>query len=167
MSSADAVAREAAWLRATGGGLPSLLATDGGPFDVVQAYLPRTPSERQSQLYVMRRDFSTGRVAQQRRMATHQFHLVCIWPIGRTTIGEEIGEAEQQAFDDALGLVVQRIEGYVGDKTHGGRFLAVAEGDASNGTKIDVSYIDPVQTFDGGYVAATITYSADDTEYAM
>jgi hypothetical protein len=37
MSTADAVARELAWLTAVDD-LPSLLTGDGGPWDVIQAY---------------------------------------------------------------------------------------------------------------------------------
>jgi hypothetical protein len=168
VSTSDAVAREAAWLATSGDGLPALLAANGGPWDVVQAYLPRTPAQRQSQIYVLRRSFNTHRWSQQRRMPTYAFHLSCLWPIGGTTIGTGIAEDEQQAFDTALGLLVQRIEGFVADKSHGARFLAVAEGDATNTTVINVEFTDPGQTINaGGFLGATVTYTADDTDYVM
>ena len=168
MSTADAVQREAAWLATSGDGLPSLLVADGGPWDVVQAYLPRTPVQRQSQIYVLRRGFNTHRFAQQRRMPTYQFHLTCLWPVGGTSIGTGIAEDEQAAFDNALGLLVQRIEGFVSDKSHGGRFLSIAEGDASNSTRIDVQYTDPGKTVgSGAYLEAQVTYTGDDTDYVM
>ena len=167
MSTADAVAREAEWLRTSGDGLPALLTEDGGPWDLVQAYAPRTPPERKASLYVMRRGFHTRRWSQQRRMAGYDFHLVCLWPIGQTTVGVDMAENEQAAFDQALMLLVERIEGYVDDKSHGARFLAVAEGDASNSTRIEVEFQDPGESLSDAFLAATITYSADDTDYVM
>lgn len=166
MSAADAVAREAAWLTTSGDGLPALLTAAGGPWDVIQAYMPRTPAARQSQIYVLRRGFDTHRWSQQRRMATHRLHLTCSWPIGGTTTGTGIAEAEQAAFDAALDLLVQRIEGFVGDKTHGGRFLSV--GESPDGTRIDVEFTDPGQTVNAGaFLQAVVTYQADDTDYVM
>jgi hypothetical protein len=165
VTTADAVAREAAWLRSTGDQLPSLLAVDGGPWDVVQAYLPRTPADYQSQLYVLRRGWNSHRFAEQRRMPSYQFHLVALCPIGRTTTGEDIAEDEQQAFDNALDLVRLRIEGYVGDKSHGGRFLSVGE-TPDNGL-LDVQYQDPAQGLADGFLSATIAYGADDSDYVM
>ncbi|MEY9937295.1 hypothetical protein [Streptacidiphilus sp. MAP5-3] len=163
MSLADAVAREADWLLTSGDGLPALAQADGGPFEVVQAYLPRTPGMRQTALYVIRRQFPTKRFGQQRRLATHHFQLRCRWPIGATTIGTQLAEIEQQAFDNALLLVVQRIEGFVGDKSHGGRFMSVAE--APNGAEILVQYGDPEQDIPNGCLTATLTYTADDQDY--
>jgi hypothetical protein len=162
-----AVAREAAWLTQHGDGLPALLTANGGPWDVIQAYMPRSPHQRQSQIYVLRRRFETERMTQQRRMPTHSFHLVCRWPIGGTTTGTGIAEAEQQAFDNALGLLVQRIEAFVGDKSHGAAgFLSV--GESPNNTKIGVEYTDPGQTVGAGaFLEAAVTYVADDPEYVM
>lgn len=166
MSTADAVDRETAWLQTTGDGLPSLLKTAGGPWDVIQAYLPRTPQTKKAQIYVLRRRFTTERRAQQRRMPTYNFHLTCLWPIGGTTIGTGIAEQEQRAFDAALDLLIQRLEDQTGDKSHGGRFLAVVE--SENGGRIDVEYTDPAQTIgSGAFLEAAVTYLADDTEYVM
>lgn len=166
INTGDAVTREATWLAVHGDGLPALLTTNGGPWDVVQAYLPRTPANRKSQLYVLRRRFMTERMDQQRRLATYTFHLACMWPVGGTTVGTNIAEAEQAAFDAAIDLVRQRVEGFVGDKSHGGRFLSV--GESPNGTKFDVEYGDPAQTMSGGaFLEASITYVADDAEYVM
>lgn len=163
MSLADAPAREAQWLTTTGDGLPSLLTANGGPWDIIQAYLPRTPAQRKTQVYVLRRRFPTHRIAQQRRRATHYFHLVCHWPIGATTIGTPLAEDEQQNLDQALALLVQRIEGFTFDKTHGGRFEAVAEGEDL--AVIDVQLGDPAQDIANGVLTAQVTYTADDTEY--
>jgi len=166
VSTGDAVDRETAWLKASGDGLPALLVADGGPWDVVQAYVPRTPGQRQSQIYVVRRGFDTHRWSQQRRMASFRFHLACMWPVGGTTIDTSIAEAEQRAFDAALALLVQRIEGHVGDKSHGGRFLSI--GESPDGTLIDVQYDDPAKSIAGGaFLSAQVTYTGDDTDYVM
>lgn len=163
-TTADACAREAAWLAtATSDGLPVLLAAAGGPWDVIQAYLPRTPAGQQTQLYVLRRRLVTARFSQQRRMATHHFHLALVWPIGATAAGQQIAELEQAALDSAVALLVERIEGLVNDKSHGGRFLSVAE--APNGSTIDVEYGDPAQAAADGRLTATVTYTADDADY--
>jgi hypothetical protein len=163
MSLADAVQREAAWLNVYGDGLPALTKANGGPFDVVQAYAPRTPASRQTQLYVLRRRFPTSRFSQQRRLATHHFQVTITWPIGQGTTGVAIAEAEQQNLDNALALVIQRLEGFVGDKSHGGRFMSV--GEAPNGSQFMVEFGDPLVGIAGGFLTATVTYTADDSEY--
>lgn len=166
MSTADAVAREAAWLNtSTADGLPLLPTSAGGPWDVIQAYMPRTPIAQKTQIYVLRRKLITTRFAQQRRLATHHLHLTCMWPIGATSTASGIAETEQQNFDTALALLVQRIEDAVSDKTHGGRFMSVAE--APNGTAIDVDITDPAQAIPTGYLTASVTYSADDPDYTI
>src|SRR5207248_11543322 len=87
------------------------------------------------------------------------FRLICWWPL-QTATGS--AETEQAAFDAALDLVLTRITGPVLDKTHGGRFLAVAE----NPADIEVIYQDPVQTLAAlNTLVAEITYQADDTNY--
>lgn len=163
MSTADAVTREAAWLTTSGDGLPSLTTAAGGPWDVIQAYMPRTPAQQQTQIYVMRRKVNTVRFTQQRRIATHAFHLACIWPLGASTTGVPLLEAEQSALDAAIDLLIQRIEGTVGDKSHGGRFLSVAE--APDHVPIDVEFTDPAQALQEGRLLAAVTYMADDRDY--
>ena len=165
MSTADAVARETAWLTSSNDGLPALLTANGGPWDVIQAYLSRTPATQKTQIYVLRRRLATVRFAQQRRMPSYSFHLQCVWPLGATTTGTPLFETEQANLDQALALLVQRIEGFVGDKTHGGRFLSVAE--APHGTSIDVDLGDPAQGLTEGRLTATVTYMADDPDYTM
>jgi hypothetical protein len=81
------------------------------------------------------------------------------WPQSSPT-----GQAEsvQAAFDAAVDLVVQRVSGLFQDKTHGARFLSVAE----DPTSIDVQFADPVQSIQAkAELAATITYQADDQDY--
>jgi hypothetical protein len=163
VSLSDAVVRETAWLTTTGDGLPALLTADGGPWDVIQAYQPRTPQTRKTQLYVLRRRFPTRRFAQQRRIVTHYFELRAKWPIGASTTGVGIAETEQQALDNALALLVERIEDFVGDKSHGGRFMSVAE--APNGAQIEVRLGDPEQEIPTGLLTATVAYTADDEDY--
>lgn len=166
VSTGTAVQREADWL-ATGipDGLPLLLSSVGGPWDVIQAYMPRTPATAQTQIYVMRRRLSTTRFAQQRRMATYGFHLALVWPLGASTTGTPFLEGEQAALDAAVALLVSRIEGTVTDKTHGGRFLEVAE--TPHGASIDVEFSDPAQTLADGRLLASVSYVADDPDYTL
>ncbi|MQS14520.1 hypothetical protein F7Q99_20185 [Streptomyces kaniharaensis] len=160
---ANAVTREAAWLTTFGDGLPALLKANGGPWDVIQAYMPRTPAAQKTQLYVLRRRWQTDRLSIGRRLPSYHFHLVAYWPIGATTTGTQIAETEQAAFDNALYLLVQRIEGFATDHSHGGRFLSVAE--APPTTVIDVEYGDPAHAISAGFLTATVTYTADDQDY--
>lgn len=163
MSTADAVAREAAWLAAysQADGLPGLLTGFGGPFDVVQAYYPRTPAARKNSLFVTRRAIRVERFGFSRMIAHYPFVLKIVWPLSSNSGAAEL---VQQALDDALDLVVQRISGPVVvplDKTHGARFLSVAED--PSGINVDVP--DPEQAIAMGEFKATITYTADDKDY--
>ncbi|MFD9632826.1 hypothetical protein [Streptomyces violascens] len=158
MSTADAVDREAAWLASFGDGLPALLAAAGGPFDVVQAYLRRTPQGRTKQLYVTRRHLREERFAHPRRMPRYQFELRIIWPMSSNS---GAAEDSQRALDEAVDLVLQRVGGFVGDKSHGGRFLSAAE----NPPEVTVSFSDPERSMDArADLEATVSYWADDTE---
>ena len=163
MTSATAVDREAAWLATAGDGLPALKATAGGPFDVIQAYIPRSPALRKKGLYVTRPGFGDARFSQQRRMPTYSLRLVIQWPISS---GAGSAETEQRALDAAIDLVLQRIVGPLMDKTHGGRFLAVAE--APDHGPIQV--IQPPLSLIGlsgsdAALTAEIHYAADDADY--
>lgn len=156
-----AVTREADWLTASGDGLPALLADAGGPWDLVQAYYPRTPYEQKRSIYVLRHRIEQKRFAAQRVMNTYPFRLILWWPIQAL---DGSAEEEQQAFDTAVDLLLQRILGYGPpgfDKTHGGRFLSVGE----NPRLVDVDFTDPEQTIPTlGGLRAEVTYSADGHE---
>lgn len=153
-----AVTREAAWLTTTGDGLPALLASAGGPWDTVQPYYPRTPYQEKRTIYVLRHRIAQNRFAAQRVMHTYPFRLILWWPILDATGS---AENEQQAFDTAIDLLLQRILGPLGDKTHGGRFLSVVE----DPRIADVDYTDPEQTIPAlGGLRAEVTYSGDDPE---
>lgn len=161
MSTADAVTREADWLRAynAADGLPALLKGSGGPFDVVQPYVPRTGAQRQSRLYVTRPRLVVERFAANRKINHYTFMLRLYWPQSSPT-----GQAEsvQQDFDTAVDAVVQRVSGLYQDKTHGGRFMSVAE----DPTLIDVVFADPEASIQAkAELTATITYQADDEDY--
>jgi hypothetical protein len=158
VDTADAVDRETAWLCTSGDGLPDLLADMGGPWDNIQAYWARTPATRQRSVYVLRRAIRDERTANIRRMPTYAFLLKIVWPIS-TSSGA--AEKEQRALDAAINLLLTRIDGPMLDKTHGNRFLSVAE----NPRYVDVNYIDPEQTLSQvAALRAEITYSADDFE---
>lgn len=159
-STATAVAREAAWLAAynPADGLPALLKGQGGPFDVVQPYWPRTPAARRNALYVMRRNIASVRTANVRSMDRYWFLLRIVWPLSSRTGGAEV---VQQALDDAVELVLTRVGGLFMDKTHGGRFLSVAE----NPAQTDVDFLDPETSIAANAdLRVDITYWADDFE---
>lgn len=161
MSTADAVQREAGWLATYGDGLPALLTANGGPWDVVQAYWPRTPAMEKTGIYVLRPTFDDERVANIRIRTSYQFKLKLVWPVRQVVAG--LAEAEQQALDDAVDLLMQRIRGPLGDKTHGGRFLSAGEVPRLPGPHVD--FDDPEVTITQlkslrGYVM----YPADDFE---
>jgi len=159
VSTADAVDRETAWLNTIGDGLPTLPASAGGPFGVIQGYWARTPGKRiGGQLYVMRDAMTERRLSNQKRMTTHDFLLKLVWPL---TSGSGSAEADQRAFDVAIDLVLTRIGGFLGDKTHGGRFLSVAEVPKW----VQIHFEDPASTFPPeAEFRAQIHYSADDFE---
>ncbi len=160
MSTSDAVAREVAWLTAVDT-LPSLLTANGGPWDNVQAYWARTPATQQTTIYVLRSSLSDERAANIRIRPAYDFTLKLVWPIRQTTTG--IAEGEQQALDDAVDLLLQRIRGPLLDKTHGGRFLSVGEIPRMPG--VHVMFDDPEVTIDAvKSLRCTVSYSADDFE---
>lgn len=159
MSTSDAVDREVAWLTSSGDGLPALLTTAGGPFGNVQAYMTRTPGRRGSNLFVLRKEIREKRFANVRRMATYEFALTLVWPL---TSGQGIAEADQRAFDVAVEQVLLRIGGYPGDKSHGGRFLSVAEDPG----EVTVRFDDPGPSMSSdAEFRAEITYFADDRDF--
>jgi hypothetical protein len=158
VSTADAVTREAAWLTTSGDGLPALLTSAGGPWGNVQAYQPRTPGRRGSNIFVLRRQIHEKRFANVRRMPTYEFVLKLVWPLSS---GQGRAEDDQQAFDAAVDKVLTRIGGFTGDKSHGGRFLSVAE----DPQYVNVRFVDPETTMaPEAEFRAEITYFADDTE---
>jgi hypothetical protein len=161
VSTADVPAREAAWLSAynPADGLPPLLAANGGPWQVVQAYWPRTPDTMGKRIYVMRHSTKNERFANVQKINKYVLRLVCFWPM---TVISGSTEQAQADFDVALDAVITRIVGLQLDKTHGNRFLSVAEDPAG----IDLVYHDPVQTLAQQLgLAAEITYNADDQNY--
>ena len=158
MSTADAVSREAEWLGAydPGDGLPALTQVDGGPWLVVQAYWPRTPVHLARGVYVLRRQIKQDRFANVQKINQFAFRLICWWPLQNITGS---AETEQAGFDAAIDLVLQRVTAIQLDKTHGGRFLSVAENPAA----IEILFHDPVQTLPTtNTLIAEISYSADD-----
>lgn len=155
------VTRETAWLRISTDSLPALLAPLG-PWGVIQAYWARTPHTQVPQCYVTRSGWEDYHPASQRYRPMHEIVLHLVWPVRQTS--SPLAEQEQQALDSAIDLLIQRIRGPLGDKTHGGAFLSAAEvpdspppvvrfGDAE--TSIDASKA----------LRATVTYRVDDHEF--
>jgi hypothetical protein len=158
MTTADAVDREVAWLTSSGDSLPALLASAGGPFTNIQAYWPRTPGRRNTNLYLLRRGIHQKRFANVRTMATHHFTARIVWPLQS---GQGKAENDQRALDAAIDLLLQRIAGYPGDKTHGGRFRSVAE----NPEYVSVQFTEPAQSMTSeAEFWADVDYYADDPE---
>lgn len=158
-----AVAREAAWLTATGDGLPPLRKADGGMWDNVQAYWPgNRQGAMRAGIYVTRRTISDQHPVSQRYRSQYLFRLKLTWPIKQAT--SPLAENEQANFDLATGYLLQRIRGPLGDKTHGGRFLSVAQ--VPEQQPVDVDFDDPQVTIPAvTALTATATYYADDFEF--
>lgn len=162
MSTADAVAREAEWLQSSGDTLPALLLADGGPWKIVQAYWPGARfAAQQTGIYVTRRILDDQRSHDLMLMPQYEFTLKLVWPV--RTSAPPIAETEQQNLDNAVDLLIQRIRGLPGDKSHGGRFLSV--GEAPKGLFPSVAFEDPEVTMPVDKVLrASATYRADDFE---
>lgn len=152
--------REAAWLQSSGAdGLPVLPAQYGGPFQVVQAYWPRTPAMNKTGLYVLRSRSLAPRVAAQRIRPRYQMRLRAVWPV--ITTGTPLLETAQQDFDDAITLVLTRIQGPLGDKSHGGAFLSAAE----DPRQVEVQFADPETSMaQHKSLRADVLYQVDDFE---
>jgi hypothetical protein len=154
--------REAAWLCIATDSLPALLTVNGGPWDVIQAYVPRTPATQKTQCYVTRSGFDDAHPLSQRYRVQHEIVLRLIWPIRQTS--SPLGEQEQQAFDTAIDLLIQRIQGPLGDKTHGGAFLSA--GQVPDAMPPHVRYEDAEITMAADKnLRATVTYPVDDEEF--
>lgn len=159
MSTADAVARETAWLNTIGDGLPSLPASAGGPWQVIQAYWTRTPAANKTGIYVLRPGLDDQRASNQRIRPRYLMRLRLIWPVTTTTTS--LLETAQSDFDAAIDLLVQRVRGPLGDKTHGGRFLSAGEVPRT----VTVQWEDPEVTMaQFKQLRAAAVYSIDDLE---
>jgi hypothetical protein len=181
----DAVTREAAWLAQSYDSLPALLKSAGGRWDVVQGYWPGDGLARgKSGIYVTRARVDDDHPSAWRYRPRHIFRLKLIWPIEAAAISpaeneSRLAEAEsppaeeerspaetaQQDFDNAIGDLLVRIRGPQGDKTHGGRFLSVAEVPSEG--SVSVVFDDPEITIRAAnQLRATVTYYADDSEFS-
>jgi hypothetical protein len=159
--SATVETRETAWLTAVDGFVPPLLAVNGGPWEVLQAFYARTPGTQKTQCYVWAGEISDERVGGIRIRSTYQITLDLHWPLRQTT--SPLAEQEQQAFKSAVGLLVQRIRGPVNDKSHGGAFLSAGEVPRSPG--VHVMFEHPSVTIPvDKELRAQVTYYADDWE---
>jgi hypothetical protein len=132
---------------------------------VIAAYTQGAQTRTQATaIYVTRGRAQQYRVANQRIRPRYPMRLELHWPVRQISPGSSsIAAEEQQAFDDAIELLRQRVTGPLGDKTHGGRFLAAAEVKGSPG--IDVQFGDAAQTIrEAKEVRATMLYFIDDLE---
>jgi hypothetical protein len=160
----DAVQREVAWLNTSGDGLPDLLKDAGGPWDVIQAFGPRTPATRQCAVYALLPMMTEKRISNARKMQTFNFRHRLEWPIGGSTVDAGFWEAEQGNFAAAVDLLIARVRGTLGDHSHGGRFLSAAE-DNTNG-RITVQFEDPDTRNQGiALLRGHMMYSADGFDF--
>lgn len=157
---ADCVDREAAWF--TSDTLPSFpdapplsaaTTPTPGPFELIQGYLPQVMDGPQRALYI----YTAGR-ARSERISTglggqaYPFVAYIRWPF-TAGVGDGLLEGEMAALNTAVDLVLTRIRGPQGDKTHGGAFLSVAEiGGLMGGLQddIDIEPTDPVAAVESG-----------------
>jgi hypothetical protein len=166
--SATAAAREAAWLQTANDSLPSLLTEDGGPWDVIQAYWPGAHFAKDKRgIYVDARPVDDLRVSNQRVRPRYTLVLTLTWSLkgqGATpgaSAKSQLAETEQQNLDNAAALLIERIRGPLGDKSHGGRFLSVAENPRTvTYAKEDAAVTIPQHRA----LLGSVTYKADDYE---
>lgn len=161
----DAPDREVDFLVTTGDGLPSLLTNSGGPWGVITRGWPSRLPAQDSGLYLLRLALTEQRFSNARKLIRHDFTVRAWWPLGTSGGVPGDWQADQIALDTAVDLLVQRIRGTVGDHTHGGRFLSVAE--APDPGRIIVRFADPEATVTGSpaVLRADISYSADDGDF--
>ena len=153
--------REAAWLCISTDSLPALLVANGGPWNIIQAYWRRTPAKQQTEIYVTRSGFDDNHPMSQRYRPQHEIVLHLVWPVRQTS--SPLAETEQQALDTAIDLIIQRVRGPLGDKTHGGSFLSA--GQVPDSPPPVVRFGDAETSIDASKaLRATITYRIDDDE---
>jgi hypothetical protein len=166
MATADAVAREAAWLNTTSGdSLPVLPASAGGPWIVVDPYVQGAQTRHEAPaIYVTRGKAEQIRVGNQRIRPRYQVRLELYWPVRVINPGSSsIAATEQQNLDNAVEMLRARVTGPLGDKSHGGRFLSAAEVKGAPG--IDVTFEPASRTIrESKEIRAVMTYFVDDYE---
>jgi hypothetical protein len=165
MGSDSAVARETAWLQTANDGLPALLQSAGGLWQVVAAYDQGAQTRTQATaIYVARGKVQQIRTGNQRVMPRYQMRLDLHWPVRVISPGSSsIAAAEQQNLDDAVEALRARITGPLGDKTHGRRFLSAAEVKGTPG--IDVTFEPASQTIrEFKEIRGSAVYFIDDFE---
>jgi hypothetical protein len=116
----DAIAREVTWLNGD--------STVTGLLGSVQDYARRKQgaAPRKASLQhsgYVERPWSTGRL-----LAIYTFRLTVRWPLSTASA------TVQGTVDDAVNALCARIRGPLLDKSHGGAFLTVVEGEFMAGT---------------------------------
>lgn len=163
MGYGDAVAREVAWLTAdlSAFSIGPLLDDQGGPFAVIKGFGRSAKARVQGRtLFVSRERVTEVRFDIQHKQHVHQLRLKIGWPIRSTT-----QETDLAALDNALELLLTRVRGPFGDKTHGGRFLQVAEGDEGTSPLIQVEYDEPELVDDNTRSEVIVRYLAADLPF--
>jgi hypothetical protein len=159
----DAADEEVGWLTAADT-LPTLLSSAGGPWDVVQAYLTRTPATRKTALYVLLPAMREKRISNGRKQKTYNMRIRVEWPIGSSTTGVGLWEDEQRALGAAVDKLFARLRGTLLDHTHGGRFLSVAEEGTAG--QINATFEDPDhRSGQISVIRGLVTYIADGYDF--
>jgi hypothetical protein len=159
--------REAAWFTTDPcPGFPAalpLLASNGGPFEVVQAFW-QAVDQREHELYIVMnesietRDQQTLGAMGGMKGWRHSLTLYLYWPVEDP---QGSLENEQQAFRTAVASVITRIRGPQYDKTHGQAFAAI--GGEAPGDRVQTRFGDvPTLMAQGQPLTAQILYSAYD-----
>lgn len=166
----DAVQRETDWLTdITTVGLPVLLASEGGAWDLVLPYGRANGTVSPARvLFISRVSGTDARFTiGAQRIQAHQFLVSAEWPVRASSNPQ----ADLAAFDAAIETVLIRIRGLVGDKTHGSRFLSVAEGHEATGgqtsapARIDIDIDAPALAIANSKVTARISHVAVDLPF--
>lgn len=155
-----AVTREAAWMTtdppAGWAAAPPLMKATGGYFDIGQGYL-RSITKSGRNLYVLRESTAEARLAfGGMKEWRHHMLVIVYWSIESHTGQLEV---EEQANDTAIAAVLTRIRGPLGDHSHGGAFVGVAE----DQSEIRVEAQNYVPNLEAGLIETHIRYIATDT----
>lgn len=99
------------------------------------------------------------RIAIGKRERIHTIEALITWPV---VSGASSMTDDQRYLGAAVEQLLTRIEGALGDHSHGGLFLSVGEDEDGNQADTEVEYSDPIAALelDPPVITATVTYRA-------
>jgi hypothetical protein len=161
MSYADALDSEEAWFTSSVAGLPALLEP-AGPFDVVSAGIKRL-SQAPRQLFLGHGPTTDRRQSKDSdRRVDHEIVALIFWP---STVASTRADEDQEALDDAVDKVLQRVRGPADDdSTHGGRWWHVGDARVEPPNPATILAFADVQGAVGRGYSVAVRYSV--TEWA-